>query len=64
MAFFYQYEYTNKTKNIHPCNAVSKIFASGVNYSIFPHFFVLLSLKLLKLGEIDGVKFWPENPAV
>ena len=33
------------------------ISASGVNFSIFTHFFVFLSLKLLKLGEIDGVKF-------
>ena len=34
-----------------------KIFASGVNFFIFTHFFVFLSLKLLKLGEIGGVKF-------
>ena len=34
-----------------------KFLASGVNFSIFTHFFVFLSLKLLKLGEIDGVKF-------
>ena len=32
------------------CRRQCKIFASGVNFSIFP-------LKLLKLGEIDGVKF-------
>ena len=38
------------------CRLQCKIFASGVNFSIFTHFFVLLSLKLLKLGEIDGVK--------
>ena len=31
-------------------------FASGVNFSIFTHFFVFLSPKLLKLAEIDGVK--------
>ena len=33
-----------------------KIFANGVKFSIFTHFFVFLSLKLLKLGEIGGVK--------
>ena len=38
------------------CRRQCKIFASGVNFSIFTHFFVFLSLKLLKLGEIDGVK--------
>ena len=43
-------------------NAVSaggsvSFFASGINFSIFTHFSVFLSLKLLKLGEIDGVKF-------
>ena len=36
-------------------NAV--IFASGVNFSIFIHFLCFFLLKLLKLGEIDGVKF-------
>ena len=34
-----------------------KIFASGVNFSIFTHFLCFFLLKLLKLGEIDGVKF-------
>ena len=34
-----------------------KIFASGVNFSIFTHFLCFFSLKLLKLGGIDGVKF-------
>ena len=29
----------------------------SVNFSIFTHFFVFLSLKRLKLGESDGVKF-------
>ena len=33
------------------------LFASGVNFSIFTHFLCLFLLKLLKLGEIDGVKF-------
>ena len=36
-------------------NAV--IFASGVNFSIFIHFLCFFLLKLLKLDEIDGVKF-------
>ena len=34
-----------------------KIFASGVNFSIFTHFLCFFLLKRLKLGEIDGVKF-------
>ena len=38
------------------CRRQCKIFVSGANFSIFTHFRVL-SLKLLKLGEIDGVKF-------
>ena len=40
------------------CQQQCKIWASGVNFSIFTHFFVFFFLqKLLKLGEIDGVKF-------
>ena len=35
-----------------------KIFASGVNFFIFTNFFVLFWLRLLKLGEIDGVKLF------
>ena len=38
------------------CRRQLKIFASGVNFSIFTHFFVFLSPKLLKLAETDGVK--------
>ena len=34
-----------------------KFVASGVNFSIFTHFLCFFLLKLLKLGEIDGVKF-------
>ena len=34
-----------------------KIFASGVNFSIFTHFLCFFLLKLLKLGENDSVKF-------
>ena len=34
-----------------------KIFASGVNFSIFTHFLCFFWLKLLKLGEFGGVKF-------
>ena len=33
-----------------------KIFVSGVNFSKNTHFFVFLSLKLLKFSEIKGVK--------
>ena len=37
--------------------AQCKIFASGVNFSIFTHFLCFFLLILLKLGEIDGVRF-------
>ena len=39
------------------CQRQCKIFASGVNFSIFSQFLCFFPLKLLKLGEIDGVKF-------
>ena len=39
------------------CRQQCKIFASGVNFSLFTHFLCFFPLKLLKLGEIDGVKF-------
>ena len=39
------------------CRRQCKIFASGVNFSTFTHFLCYFLLKLLKLGEIDGVKF-------
>ena len=39
------------------CRRQCKIFASGVNFSIFTHFLCFFLLKLLKLGEIDGVNF-------
>ena len=38
-----------------------KIFASGVSFSIFTHFLWFFLLKLLKLGGIDGVKFWSNS---
>ena len=34
-----------------------KFVASGVNFSIFTNFLCFFLLKLLKLGEIGGVKF-------
>ena len=34
-----------------------KFLSSGVSFSIFTHFFVFLSPKLLKFSEIEGVKF-------
>ena len=40
------------------CRRQCKIFASGVNFSIFTHFLCFFLLKPLKLGEIDGVKFF------
>ena len=39
------------------CWRQCKIFASGVNFSFFTHFLCFFLLKLLKIGEIDGVKF-------
>ena len=39
------------------CRRQCKFFASGVNFSIFTHFLCFFLLKLLKLGEIDSVKF-------
>ena len=39
------------------CRRQCKFFASGVNVSIFTHFLCFFLLKLLKLGEIDGVTF-------
>ena len=39
------------------CRRQCKIFASGVNFSILTHFLCFVLKKLLKLGEIDGVKF-------
>ena len=39
------------------CRRQCKIFASCVNFSIYTHFLCFFLLKLLKLGEIDGVKF-------
>ena len=39
------------------CRRQCKIFASGVNFTIFTHFLCFFLLELLKLGEIDGVKF-------
>ena len=39
------------------CRRQCKFFASGVNFSIFTHLLCFFLLKLLKLGEIDGVKF-------
>ena len=46
-------------KFVHPVSPGGsvKFVASGVNFSIFTHFLCFFLLKLLKLGEIDGVKF-------
>ena len=40
------------------CRWQCKIFASGVNFSIFTLFLCFFLLKPLKLGEIYGVKFF------
>ena len=44
---------------------VHPISVGGVNFSIFTHFLCFFLLKLLKLGEIDGVKFlaWKSDGA-
>ena len=39
------------------CRRQCNFFGNGVNFSIFTHFFVLLSPKLLKFGKIKGVNF-------
>ena len=46
-------------KFVHPVSPGGsvKFVASGVNFSIFTNFLCFFLLKLLKLGEIDGVKF-------
>ena len=46
---------TNFGKNNHSVKC--KTFARSVNFFIFTHFLCFFPLKLLKLGEIDGVKF-------
>ena len=48
-----------EVKFVHPVSPGGsvKFVASGVNFSIFTHFLCFFLLKLLKLGEIDGVKF-------
>ena len=45
------------------CRRQCIIFASGVNFSVFTHFLFFFLLKLLKLGEIDGVKFLARKSA-
>ena len=39
------------------CRRQCKIFASGVKFTIFTHFFVFLSPKLLTFCEMKGAKF-------
>ena len=48
-----------EVKFVHPVSPGGsvKFVASSVNFSIFTHFLCFFLLKLLKLGEIDGVKF-------
>ena len=48
-----------EVKFVHPVSPGGsvKFIASGVNFSIFTHFLCFFLLKLLKFGEIDGVKF-------
>ena len=56
LSFFYERDRGGICQCRH-CRQQCKIFASGVNFSIFTHFCGFSLLKLLKLGEIDGVKF-------
>jgi len=48
-----------EVKFVHPVSPGGsvKFVASGVNFSIFTHFLCFFLLKLLKLDEIDGIKF-------
>ena len=48
-----------EVKFVHPVSPGGsvKFVASGVNFSIFTLFLCFFLLKLLKLGEIDGVRF-------
>ena len=48
-----------EVKFVHPVSPGGsvKFVARGVNFSIFTHFLCFFLLKLLKLGEIGGVKF-------
>ena len=50
--------YLAEVKFVHPVSPGGsvKFLAIGVNFSIFTHFLCFFLLKLLKLGEIDGVK--------
>ena len=50
---------TPEVKFVHPVSPGGsvKFVASGVNFSIFTNFLCFFLLKLLKLGEIGGVKF-------
>ena len=52
-------EIETKVKFVHPVSPGGsvKFVASGVNFSIFTNFLCFFLLKLLKLGEIGGVKF-------
>ena len=54
--FFKLYAEVEFVQPVSPGGSV-KFVASGVNFSIFTHFLCFFLLKLLKLGEIDGVKF-------
>ena len=56
---FRQFVKRAEVKFVHPVSPGGsvKFLASGVNFSIFTHFLCFFLLKLLKLGEIDGVKF-------
>ena len=52
-------ELFSEVEFVHPVSAGGSVqfVASGVNFSMFTHFLCFFLQKLLKLGEIDGVKF-------
>ena len=56
---FYVRNLCTEVKFVHPVSPGGsvKFVASGVNFSIFTNFLCFFLLKLLKLGEIGGVKF-------
>ena len=54
-----RYAQDTEVEFVHPVSPGGsvKFVASGVNFSIFTNFLCFFLLKLLKLGEIGGVKF-------
>ena len=53
------FHFQSEVEFVHAVTAGGSVnfFASGVNFSIFTHLLCFFLLKLLKIGEIDSVKF-------